>query len=143
MIRKSITYTDYDGNERTETFYFNLNETEITELQYERQGGLKAWLEKITNSNDNVEIMKEFKKIILKAYGVKSDDGRRLIKNQQVIDEFTQTEAYNKLFMELVTGGDVAMANFIYGILPSNWSEQLRNNREKLIEEAKKLEASK
>lgn len=128
MIRKPITYTDYDGNERTEVFYFNLNEAEITELQYERQGGLKAWLEKITNSVDNVEIMKEFKKILLKSYGVKSDDGRRLIKSEQISQEFTQTEAYNKLFIELVTGGDVAMANFIHGILPQGWSEKIKSN---------------
>ena len=125
MVKKTITYTDYDGNQRTETFYFNLNEAELTELQYEHQGGLKAWLEKIANANDNVEIMKEFKRILLRAYGEKSADGRRLIKNEEVSKAFTETEAYNQLFLQFINGGDKAMVEFIKGILPANLQSQI------------------
>ena len=124
MVVKTITYTDYDGNERTEEFRFNLNEAEITEMQYEQVGGLKAFLEKITKSNDNVEIMKMFKKILLKAYGEKSPDGRRFVKSDEISTAFTQPEAYNVLFKELIDGGDVAMSEFINGILPANFNKK-------------------
>lgn len=124
MVVKKITYTDYDGNERTEEFRFNLNEAEITEMQYEQAGGLKAFLERITGSNDNVEIMKMFKKILLKAYGEKSPDGRRFVKSDEISIAFTQTEAYNVLFKELIEGGDVAMSEFINGILPANFNKK-------------------
>lgn len=138
MIPKEITYTDYDGNKRTETFYFNLNESEITEMQFEQQGGLKAFLEKITKSNDNVEIMRMFKKILLKSYGEKSDDGRRLIKSDELSLAFTQTPAYNELFLELVNGGDVKMFEFITGILPASFRDELKKNKPVLTLEASK-----
>lgn len=121
MLTKEITYTDYDGNKRTEKLYFNLNQTELTEMQFEHAGGLREFLEKITESPDNVEIMKMFKKILLKAYGEKSPDGRRLMKSDEISKAFTETEAYNVLFMELIDGGDIAISNFINAILPDNW----------------------
>lgn len=121
MTKEKITYTDYDGNVRTETFYFNLNEAELTEMQFEKEGGLKAWLEKISEEQNNVEIMKMFKKIILRAYGVKSDDGKRLMKSEEISLAFSQTEAYNQLFIKLISGGDVSMLNFIQAILPENF----------------------
>ena len=124
MVVKTIKYTDYDGNEREETFYFNLNEAEITEMQYEQVGGLREFLDKITKSNDNVEIMKMFKKILLKAYGEKSADGRRLVKSEEISTAFTQTEAYNQLFLELVDGGDEAMSEFINAIIPQSIKEK-------------------
>lgn len=127
MVVKKITYTDYDGNERTESFYFNLNEAEITEMQYEQAGGLKAWLEKISEEKNTVEIMKEFKKIILRAYGEKSADGKRLVKGEEISKAFTQTEAWNQLFLEFINGGDKAMFEFINGILPANWAEKAQN----------------
>lgn len=121
MIKKTITFTDYDGVERTEDFYFNLNEAELTEMQLSKVGGLKEWLERMVKSENKVEIMKMFKMIILKAYGEKSPDGRRFIKSDALSEEFTQTEAYNKLFMELVTN-ETTMSEFVKGIVPSNWS---------------------
>jgi len=121
MIVKEITYTDYDGNTRTEKFYFNLNEAEITEMQNEKEGGLHSFLDKITKSPDNVEIMRMFKKILLRAYGEKSEDGRRLIKSKEISEAFTQTEAYNVLFLELIDGGDQAMSEFIKGMLPQSF----------------------
>ena len=121
MTKEKITYTDYDGNVRTETCYFNLNEAELTEMQFEKQGGLKSWLEKISEEQDSVEIMKMFKTIILRSYGIKSDDGRRLIKSDEISLAFSQTEAYNQLFIKLISGGDVAMINFIKAILPESF----------------------
>lgn len=122
MLTKNITYTDYNGTERTETFYFNLNEAELAEMELTTEGGLREWLEKITKSVDKVEIMKTFKKILMAAYGEKSADGRRLDKSPEISRNFTHTEAYNKLFLELIASGDKGMAEFINSIVPPNFA---------------------
>ena len=117
MYAKKITYTDFDGNERKETFYFNFTKGELLEMQIGTNGGYDKFLKRIVESKDQGEIVKIFKEIILKAYGVKSDDGRRFIKSQEVLDDFTQTEAYSELFTELATNTESAIA-FINGIMP-------------------------
>ena len=126
MVKKTITYTDYDGNERTEDFYFHLTEAEIMEMELSVDGGFKKMIEKIINAKDTVKIMQTFKDFILKAYGVKSDDGRRFIKSEELTNEFTQTEAYSKLYIELATNEESAIA-FINGIVPSNLSKDTVN----------------
>ncbi len=118
MIAKTITYTDYNGLERTETFYFNLTEAEALEWEMSAVGGLSEYIKKIVNANDIPSLVRFFKDIVLKAYGEKSADGRRFIKNDEVRDTFAQTEAYSKLFMELATDADKA-AEFVNGITPN------------------------
>ena len=130
MIKKTISYTDYDGNERKEDFYFNLSKPELIEMQTSEAGGLEKKIEKITQEQDVAKIIELMKEIIQKSYGVKSDDGKRFIKNQEILDEFMQSEAYSELFMELATDANAA-SDFINGILPKG-----------LVEEAKKIEAN-
>ena len=117
MLKKTISYTDFDGNERTEDFYFNLSKAEIMEMELGVVGGMTQMLNKIVATQDSKKIIETFKDIILKAYGEKSPDGRRFIKNQELTDAFSQTEAYSELFMELATNADAAAA-FINGIAP-------------------------
>jgi hypothetical protein len=117
MIKKPITYTDYEGMERTEDFYFNLTRAELAEMELSVSGGLSKKLEKIAQTQDVPEIAAFFKEIILKAYGVKSEDGKRFIKSAQLSEEFAQTEAYVELFMELL-GDPEAAAAFFNGIVP-------------------------
>lgn len=117
MLKKTITYTDYDGNERTEDFYFNISKAELTELQYSVKGGLKNILEKAVQEKDGPTIMQLSKEIVLKAYGVKSNDGRRFMKSEEITKEFVETEAYVNLFMELATDEKAAIA-FAEGVLP-------------------------
>lgn len=117
MLIKPITYTDYDGVERTENFMFNLTKAELTELNLTTEGGLQVVIQRIIDSRDVPEITKWFKKIIVMAYGEKSADGRRFIKSKELTDEFLQTEAYSELFMELLSD-EKAAATFINGILP-------------------------
>ena len=102
MLTKTITYKDYDGTERTETFYFNLNEAEIARMHLTSDGGMKAYINKIVNAKSNIEIIKFFDKILEASYGVKSDDGKRLIKSPELFKAFTETEAYNILYIELL-----------------------------------------
>lgn len=119
MLKKTMTYTDYDGNERTEDFYFNLTKAEVVELQFGTIGGLTKTLEKMVQEKDANRLMEYFKVIIMKAYGEKSPDGRRFIKNQELREAFSQTEAYSDLFIELASDAKAAAA-FIDGILPKD-----------------------
>ena len=117
MLTKSITYTDYDGAERTENFMFNLTKAELAELNLTTEGGLQAVIQKIIDSRDIPELTKWFKRVIMMSYGEKSPDGRRFVKSPELTEEFLQTEAYSELFVELITDENAAAA-FINGIIP-------------------------
>ena len=117
MLKKTVTYTDYNGSERTEDFYFNLTKAEIMEMELTTVGGLSAMIEKIVAAKDGPTIIKTFKDMVLKAYGEKSADGRRFIKSPEIAEAFSQTEAYSQIFMELATD-DEAAAKFVNGIIP-------------------------
>ena len=119
MLKKTITYTDYNGHQRTEDFYFNLNKAELVELELSASGGLTVMMDRIIAAEDNPTLFKIFKDLVLKAYGIKSDDGRKFIKNQEVRDDFTQTEAYSILVMELVSDAEKA-AEFFNAIIPQD-----------------------
>ena len=122
MLKKTITYTDYNGAERKEDFYFNLTKAEIMEMEMSISGGLTEMINRIVAAQDAPAIVKIFKELILKAYGEKSADGRRFMK----VDEngvplsinFSQTEAYSQLFMELATDAD-ASSSFVNCIVPN------------------------
>lgn len=117
MLKKTITYTDYNGVERTEDFYFNLSKAEVTQMEMGIDGGLSAMIEKIIAAKNIPAIMDVFKDLILKAYGEKSADGKRFIKSEELATAFSQTEAYSDLYMELSTDAKKA-ADFVNGIIP-------------------------
>lgn len=117
MLKKTMTYTDFDGNERTEDFYFNLTKAECMELELSTTGGLTKMIQDIMSTQDVPKIIEIFKRLILSAYGEKSPDGKRFVKNDEIRDSFSQTEAYSDLFMELATDADKA-ANFFNSIIP-------------------------
>ena len=119
MLKKTIKYTDYDGNEREEDFYFNLSKAEVTEMELSKEGGMSEYIKKISATQNAPELIKLFKEIITKSYGEKSLDGKRFIKNKELTEAFTQTEAYSELFVELASNADEAV-KFINGIMPKN-----------------------
>ena len=119
MLKKTVTYVDYNGVERTEDFYFNLSKAEVTEMELSVEGGFSKMLEEIVKSKDNVRIMELFKQMVLKAYGEKSADGKRCVKSKELSEAFSQTEAYSEIFMELALD-EKAAAAFVNGIMPSN-----------------------
>lgn len=118
MLKKTITYTDYNEVERKEDFYFNLTKAEIMEMEMSISGGLTEMINRIVAAQDAPAIVKIFKELVLKAYGIKSPDGKRFIKSEELATEFAQTEAYSQLFMELATDADAASA-FVNGIVPN------------------------
>lgn len=119
MLKKTVTYVDYNGVERTEDFYFNLSKAEVTEMELSVEGGFSKMLEEIVKTNDNARILELFKEMVLKAYGEKSADGRRFVKSKELSEAFSQTEAYSEIFMELAMD-EKAAAAFVNGIMPAN-----------------------
>lgn len=124
MIKKTITYEDFDGNERTEDFYFNLNQTEILELTAAENGTLADRLDFISKSNNPSLILPAFKEIIGMAYGVRSEDGKYFRKSKEAFDDFCATEAYSELFMSFLTDAEGA-AEFINGLMPKQLDETI------------------
>lgn len=122
MFCKSMTYTDFNGIERTENFYFNLTKAELAELELTTEGGMKNRLTAIIDSKDQAEIVRNFKKIILLAYGEKSDDGRFFEKSDAIRNRFACTQAYSDLFMELSTNAEAA-SEFINLTIPPDLRE--------------------
>lgn len=123
MLKKTITYTDYNGVERTEDFHFNLTKAEIMEMEMGTSGGLAEMIQRIVKAQDAPAIIKVFKDLVLKAYGEKSADGKRFMKSDEIREGFAQTEAYSQLFMELATDADAA-AKFVNGIVPADMAKQ-------------------
>ena len=119
MYSKTIKYLDYNDVERTETFSFNLTKAELVNMQLSKDGGMEAYINKITTTMDGKELSKLFKDLILMSYGEKSDDGKRFIKSPELSEAFAQTEAFSQLYMELLTNYDAAQA-FVNGIMPKD-----------------------
>ena len=123
MVKKTITCTDYNGTERTEDFYFNLTEAEVTELNLSMEGGMQAYIQKIVDAKSQLDLVKLFKKIVLMSYGKKSLDGRLFVKNDDITAEFLAHPAYSQIYMELVTDEQKA-SEFVNGIVPHGKANQ-------------------
>ena len=119
MLKKTITYTDYFGNERTEDFYFNFSKAEIIEMETTSipNGKLSDYLKQVVETKNTNELVRIFKDIVLKAYGERSEDGRRFMKSDEIREAFKETEAYSEIFYECATNAEAA-AEFINGVVP-------------------------
>lgn len=123
MFKKRIKYTDYNGNEREEDFYFNLTRTELTEMEFSSAGGLQNYIQKIIDAQNGQEIITVMKDLIFKSYGEKSLDGKYFNKSKDISEAFSHTEAYDILFMELATD-DKAASDFVNGIIPKSLEKE-------------------
>lgn len=119
MLKETITYADYNGVNRTEDFYFNLSKSEIMEMELGTTGGFAEMIQKVISAKDSTMIIKIFKDLVLKSYGEKSADGKRFMKSDEISAAFSQTEAYDQIFMKLATDTDAAIM-FVNGIMPSD-----------------------
>jgi len=129
MLKKTISYEDYNGVQRTEDFFFNLSKSEIAEMELGVDGGLSELLKKIIATKNNKELMAQFKKLILTAYGEKSADGKRFIKSPEISEAFSQTEAYSELFFELMDADKAS--NFVNSILPKQLAAEV--DKQKMV----------
>lgn len=124
MLKKTIKYTDFNGVEREEDFLFNLTEEELMSMNLSTKGGLKGYIEQIVNTQDTPAIAELFKKIINAAYGVKSPDGRKFMKSEDILNDFIYTQAYSNLYMSLIQDANAA-ADFIKHVIPEKFSAEL------------------
>lgn len=129
MLKREITYEDFNGNQVTDLYYFNLSKPELIEMEVEHKGGFGAMMKTVIDSKDHKTLIKTFKDIVLMSYGVKSDDGKRFIKTDELRLEFSQTAAFDVLFMELATN-DAAAAIFIKGVMPKDMAAEVEKAME-------------
>ncbi len=123
MLKKTITYTDYNGNERSEDFYFNLSKIELMKLQASTKGGMEKMMDDIVKANDNFRVIEVFEKLIRLAYGVKSEDGKFFRKTPESTEAFVQSEAYSNLLFELLSDAEKS-AEFFRGVVPADLMAQ-------------------
>ena len=145
MLKKTVTYEDYNGDNQTEDFYFNLTKVECMELEFGFGSGetLSGSIKTLINANDMATVISTIKKILLTAYGVKSPDGKRFVKNDEIREAFEQSPAFEQIYWELVTDAEKA-ADFISGIVPSAIRDGLGNDPKKeILNRMKAFEASK
>ena len=123
MIKKTMTYTDFNGVERKEDFYFNLTKAEVLKMEMGVKGGLAEQIKRIVDTQDQPAIIEVFEDLIQKAYGVKTPDGRGFLKRKEDLEAFVSTQAYSDLYMELATD-DKKAAEFINGIVPPDLNQE-------------------
>ena len=140
MLARKIKYTNLNGEERERTFYFHFSKSEVMEMELSKEGGFEVFIQRIIDTRDQQELVRMFRDLIQKSYGIKSDDGEQFIKNEKVLNEFVQSEAYSELYMELATNTDAAI-EFINGIFPQQIMAEVQNDPEyqKKIAEYKQM----
>lgn len=125
MYAKTIKYTDYNGDEKTKTFYFNLTKTELARMNLVEKGGMKEIIRKMVNEEDNRKIIELFESIVLGSYGEKSADGESFVKNDEIREKFQCHPAYDELFIQLISGGETAIADFINKVVPADVAKNI------------------
>ena len=135
MLKKTITYTDYDGMERTEDFWFNLSKTELTKLDAELPGGVLGVLRKIIDKKDRKALVDFIETLILRSYGEKTLDGKSFVKTPDMAEEFMQTPAYDELFMSILSDTD-SQTSFINGVIPQSMAKEIEQTDKKQVENA-------
>ena len=126
MLKKEITYTDYNGNERTETYHFHLSKKDLMEMEFSAEGGMQKTIERIVEKEDVKGLADLIKEIILKAYGELTEDDRfiKVKDGHRLSEDFEQTEAFSELYYELNTNED-SLVNFVNGVIPANLRQEI------------------
>ena len=137
MFKHNIKYTDYNGVERNEQFYFNLSKAELMEMELSTQAGVDEMIRMMIATNDNAKIVQTFKDLILKSYGIKSEDGKRFIKSPELREQFEQSEAYSEFFMAMLANEDDLQTKFINGVI--NGSNVPNLSEEEAVAKLKEL----
>ena len=137
MIKKNITYIDFDGEERTDAFYFNLSKAELMDIELDYNGNMSAAMNIMLEKRDMKGVLGLLSKLVRKAYGEKSGDGKRFLKNKELEDGFATTDAFSNLLIELVND-EKKLEAFVTGVIPADMREEV----EKRMEETRETEAA-
>lgn len=127
MLKRTIKYEDYNGEQREENFFFSLNKAELLRMNMSKRGGMGVYLQNLADEKDPEKLTKIFEEFILTAYGVKSDDGTRFVKSPEVVADFKNSAAYSELFYELATDTD-KFIDFVIGVVPADMADEIRKN---------------
>lgn len=138
MFKHNIKYTDYNGVERNEQFYFNFSKAELMEMELSTQAGFEEMIRMMIATNDNAKIVQLFKDLILKSYGIKSEDGKRFLKSKELRDQFEQSEAYSEFFMAMLANEDGLQTKFINGVI-NGTNVPIDESKEAVINKLKEL----
>lgn len=141
MYSKKIKYTNYNGEEREVKHYFNLNKAELLEMELVTPGGYENYINRIIETRDQKTLVNIFKELLLKSYGIKSDDGETFTKNDKIREEFENSEAFSELYFELATNTEAAMA-FVNGIIPPALQADVKREMAKREAEEKKADSN-
>lgn len=136
MIKKTVTYHDYNGTQRTEDFYFDLSQDKIVEMAVSKDGGIEEFLKRIIQTKDQQEIVRMFREYLRLTYGEKSDDGKYFVQNDEVFEKFKSTRAYEKIFMELAFNADAA-AEFVNQTIPDDLAKKVAQYRGETRQESR------
>ena len=117
MVRKTVRYTDFNGQNVVEDLYFNLSKVELIRLSAEYGGDLPEALRGMKDSGNDTEFALFLDRIFLDAYGIKSEDGKRFIKSSELREAFKQSIAYETLFEDVFSSEDELIA-FVEGLFP-------------------------
>lgn len=129
MYQRTIEYEDYNGNNRKETFFFNLSKHQIQDLEWRTPGGIENYMKRVIETLDGQKMADFFKWLIKESYGVKDLEGRRFMQSEEIFKAFEETPAYDILYMDLATN-DKAAAEFINGIFPKEAVEAVKKQKE-------------
>lgn len=144
MVKRTIKYTDFNGEQRVEDFYFNLTAAEVAKMEWSKNGGLSTFMKRIFDAKDITEITKVIDMMIMEAYGEKSDDGKYFVKGKdhEKARAFMETQAYSDFYFDLISRKG-AMAQFFNELVPKELADKAEAMaKEAEEEEAKRLEGA-
>lgn len=134
MIKKKVKFEDFNGNEVEEVFHFNLNQTELTELELSYEGGFSNHARGLVEKKDTRGLISFYKHLLIKSYGVVSDDGRKFYKTEEYAKDFISSPAFDEIFLELLSDEN-ASREFFIGILPSKHAAEVRKRMDNMTDE--------
>lgn len=120
MLKETITFTNFDGKQVTETHYFNLTRAELVQWEMEHNEGVAEYFLRISQSNNKPELGQAFHDFLRRTYGLKSEDGNRHMKSEEISENFEHSAAFDEFYIKLITDEGFA-GRFIKGVLPKEW----------------------
>lgn len=134
MYKKTITYTDFNGTERTEDFYFHMTQAEILKMEYSQEGGMTNVIQKIIDTEETTKLLPLFETVVRMSYGKRSVDGRHFEKKPEYTDQFLASEAYSNMFVEFMMNADEA-AKFINNVCKKIDVDENRKSLSSMVSE--------
>lgn len=135
MQKLTVQFENFDGETVTEDLYFHLNIKELQDME-NWDVPLTQRIAKLTKTEDGKEAFELMRDIVEAAYGERSEDGKRFVKNPEVLKNFTEGLAYDEVIIKFIDGS-TDLGKFIEGLLPKKVFELAKKNTKESGEEVK------